>query len=431
MSLSCLAHPSETEPEQQKSKYDVRAMWSNLQWRTKKLLAASQSVTESHRLGLMVHLGEGTNGLIFEDRPGSTEMLVGIFEGRTDRVYKRGWHGCKTSPFELQGVWDYQLEEVSPVIITRTKGVDVLWKVQRDEDSRISGWWPEGVFTFGPPPDGKNAPVRWYRLDSIPMTVREILKEPGLDIDKENLRLRAEDALRRLEDISKGVQHVVCRVLLDTIKETYVVQFCEADEQFDRMTIHDSVELEGTMDVIQTLRYPLVSGTPYRGEFWWDPKRDVEFLKVGTESGVVDMSFLAPFVYRNMRGSELLKGLDLPRTARDVLKTTLGERITLVADPDMNRYKGPMSRVWNVLFLQAPVSENILALRKIDLDIIEVAELFESQQVFDTATRLRHPTKLTMNRVEDVEFPSEVFRFARTLEYLVLKKNILPRRTTN
>ncbi len=111
------------------------------------------------------------------------------------------------------------------------------------------------------------------------------------------------------------------------------------------------------------------------------------------------------------------------------MKTTLGETITLVADPDINRYKGPMSRVWNVLFLQAPVSENILALQRIDLDIIEVAELFESQQVFDTTTGLRHPTMITMNRTEEVEFPSEVFRFARTLEYLVLKKNILPRRT--
>lgn len=90
-----------------------------------------------------------------------------------------------------------------------------------------------------------------------------------------------------------------------------------------------------------------------------------------------------------------------------------------------------MSRVWNVLFLQAPVSENILALGMIDLDIIEVAELFESQQVFDTATGLRHTTRITMNRTEEVEFPDEVFRFTRTREYLVLKKNILPRRTAN
>jgi len=287
------------------------------------------------------------------------------------------------------------------------------------------------VLTFGPPPEGKSAPVRWYRIDSIPRTVREVLKKPGLDVDEMELRRRAEDALRGLEGISKEVQHVVCRVLVDTSKETYVVQFCEADEQVDRVTIHDSVELEGTMDVIQTLRYPLVSGAPYRGEFWWDPRRDVEYLKVSTESGVVDMSFLAPFVHRSRRWSELLKGLYFPRTARDVLKTTLGETITLVADPDMNRYKGPMSRVWNVMFLQATVSENILTLRRIDLDIIEVAELFESQQVFDTATGLRHPTRITMNRTEEVEFPSEVFRFTRTLEYLVLKRNRLPRRTTN
>jgi hypothetical protein len=414
--------------EQQMSKYDVRAMWSNLQWRTKRLLDSSQPVLESRRLGLMVHLGEGTNGVIFEDRPSSAGMLVGIFESQMDRVFERGWHGCKVSPFELDGVCNHQWREVSQVIITRTKGVDVLWKVQRDEDSRICGWWPEGVFTFGPPPEGKSAPVRWYRLDSIPRTVREVLKEPGLDVDEQNLRLWAEGALRRLEDISKGVRHVVCRVLLDTSKETYVVQFCEVDEQVDRVTIHDSVELEGTMDVIQTLRYPLVSGAPYRGEFWWDPRRDVEYLEVATESGPIDMTFLAPFVYRSMRWSEFLKGLDIPRTARDILKTTLGKTITLVADSDVNRYKGPMSKVWNVMFLQAPVSENIVALRRIDLDIIEVAEFFESQQVFDTATGLRHPTMITMNRTEEVEFPSEVFNFTRTLEYLVLKKNILPRR---
>jgi hypothetical protein len=422
--------PKQVE-DQSISKYDISAMWSNLQWRTKKLLASSQSAIVSHRLGLMVHLGEGTNGLIFEDRPGSVEMQVGIFESRMDRVFERGWHGCKLSPFELQGVCDSQLEEVSPVIITRAKGTDVLWKVQRDEDSKICGWWSEGVFSFGPPPEGKSAPVRWYRLSSIPRTVREVLKEPGLDVDEMELRRRAEDALRGLEDISKGVQHVICRVLLDPHKETYVIQFCEVDEQVDSVTIHDSVELEGTTDVIQTLRYPLVNGVPYRGELWWDPKRDIEYLEVTSESGLIDLSFLAPFVYRSRRWSEFLKGIDLPRTARDVLKTTLGETITLVADPDVDRYKGPMSRVWNVLFLQAPVSENILALQRIDLDIIEVAEFFESRQVFDIVTGQRHPTRITMNRTEEVEFPQKVFQFDRILEYLVMKKNILPRRTTN
>ena len=417
--------PNQAE-DQSTSKYDVRAMWSNLQWRTKKLQASSQSAIVSHRLGLMVHLGEGTNGLIFEYRPGSTEMLVGILESRMDRVFERGWHGCKLSPFELQGVWDSQLEEVSPVTITRAKGKDVLWKVQRDEDSKICDWWPEGVFTFGPPPEGNSAPVRWYRLSSIPRTVREVLKEPGLDVDEMELRHRAEDALRGLEDISKGVQHVVCRVLLDLRKETYVIQFCEVDEHIDRLIIHGSVELEGTMDVIQTLRYPLVSGVPYRGGFWWDPKRDVVYLEVTSESGPIDMSFLAPYVYRSKRLSEFLKKLDLPKTAKDVLKATLGETITLVADPDMNRYKGPMSKVWNVLFLQALVGESISEIQRIDLDIIEVAEFFESRQVFDTITGQRHPTRITMNRTEEVEFPIEIFRFARTLEYLVLKKNILP-----
>lgn len=168
-------------------------------------------------------------------------------------------------------------------------------------------------------------------------------------------------------------------------------------------------------------------GAPFRGEFWWDPLSDVDYLEGVTESGPIDMSFLAPFIHRSRRWSEFLQGLDLPRTAKDVLKTTLGESITLVADPDVKRSEKPLSKVWRVLFLQTPVSDRILALQKTDLDIIEVAEFFESRQVFDTVTGLRHPTIIAINRAEDVEFPQRVFQFVRIMEYLVVEKKILPR----
>ncbi len=86
-----------------------------------------------------------------------------------------------------------------------------------------------------------------------------------------------------------------------------------------------------------------------------------------------------------------------------------------------------MSKGWRVLFLQTPVSEGIWTLGKIDLDIIEVAEFFESRQIFDTVTGLRYPTRITINKAEEVVFPQRVFHFDRIMEYLIVERSILPR----
>ncbi|MGY5852837.1 MAG: hypothetical protein RTU92_04650, partial [Candidatus Thorarchaeota archaeon] len=67
----------------------------------------------------------------------------------------------------------------------------------------------------------------------------------------------------------------------------------------------------------------------------------------------------------------------------------------------------------------------IRALQKIDLNILEVAEIFESRQIIDTDTGLRHPIRITINNADEVEFPNKVYEFERIMVFL-LTQEILP-----
>ena len=416
------------DPELPTSKYDVSYIWSNLQWRAKELVASSPPavITESHRFGVIGHLDENHHFLMFQETPGGKEMVLGIFEERMG--LEKRWYPCKLSPFELERWSSSSWKWISPVIITQTRGEDILWTARRDENGVIERWWNEGVFHYGLPPEGKLVPLRWFRLEKPSKKLEEVIESPELNIEND-LEQMAKQTLKKLEGISEGVQQVLCRVLLDIDTEVYVVQFCEGGKDDEYVTIHESIEIEGTTDLIQTLRYPLMYGTPYMGKFWWDPRKNIDYLEVQTESGPIDMSFLAPFVYRSRRRSEFLRRFLLPRSVKEVLGTRLGESLTLVADPKTKKLEKPMDKGWRILFLQTEVSERLWALQKVYLNILEVTEFFESRQVFDMDTGIRHPTKITINKAEAVKFPRRVYKYERMMWYLIEKKRLLPNGT--
>jgi len=60
----------------------------------------------------------------------------------------------------------------------------------------------------------------------------------------------------------------------------------------------------------------------------------------------------------------------------------------------------------------------MLRLQDIDVNIIEIAQFFESKQFIDTTTGLKHPLRFAINNLKQVIFPDDVFRYSEIAGYL-------------
>jgi hypothetical protein len=167
------------------------------------------------------------------------------------------------------------------------------------------------------------------------------------------------------------------------------------------------------------VRIPSITGEPFLGKYFWDHRRDVEYEEIETGSGLVDLSFLKPFILTRRDGSTFLRNLSLPITAKEVLNMKTGNPVSLVADPDLRRLKTPMSRIWNILFLGISPSEIMERLGTIDLNIYEVAQVFEMKQFLDMSTDTRHPTRIAVNRIRSVNIPNTILEYERISGWLL------------
>lgn len=73
--------------------------------------------------------------------------------------------------------------------------------------------------------------------------------------------------------------------------------------------------------------------------------------------------------------------------------------------------------------LKTELSERMLDLQNVDVNVIEIAQFLECEQFIDTTTELRHPVKFAINNAKQVSFPEDVFHYSMIATYLN-KKNI-------
>lgn len=398
-----------------KSKYDISSIWSNLRWRAEQLSKKKPilGVFEKHRFGLLIQVEHSSSWLMLQDKTGPRTMIAG-FTKALKWPLRWNWYECVVSPFELEEESSKLWNTSVPFVVTYNEGKEILWTPRMDDDE-ILLWWAEGIFEYGLPPKGKITPIRWFRLSKIPDNLRKRLVQPEVSVPNE-LENTARHILKQLDNLSDNIKLVDCIVTLDIDKEVYQVQFSERGVEESKSVC--TLEIENTIELIQILRQPKLKGEPFRNEFWWNPESDIEYLQVDTERGPISLTFLRPFIYRSRKGSEFLRNLALPRTARSLLRTTMGDPITLVADPNLEQTNHPYSRYWRILFLQVEPSEKMLCLQNIDMNVIELAQFFESEQFIDTTTGLKHPLKFVINKLNQVNFPKDVLQYDRIATYL-------------
>ena len=93
-----------------------------------------------------------------------------------------------------------------------------------------------------------------------------------------------------------------------------------------------------------------------------------------------------------------------------------------MAYPDMEKYESEQKRCWKVWFFEVDLGRRMKSIESELMTILDVALLFECEQIFDVDTGLRHPTRIAVSKSTMVEFSESVFNYQRIGEYLARKE---------
>ncbi|MGV9168696.1 MAG: hypothetical protein ACOC38_02015 [Promethearchaeia archaeon] len=396
------------EQELINTKYDVHAIWSNLVSRAKVLAETVRFTrpTDMVRRAVTVSDEREDNCWMFiEDAPGSDRFEVAYVPlARGENFW--GWHSAET---DLKTLAD-KAERIGTTnetydVITRVGGQDVLWEWYVNPASG-EYWDPSCIIEYGPPPPDRHFPIRWVKKSKVPNELRPLTPLP---FDQESQTLgydRINELLREIAAYGERVREVECQVSLNTEKRVYEIRFIDS-YRGETVTVHRA---KRTAEVFQVLRSPLSGQPPFEtgeGEVLiWDVHEDVEYTDIETEDRVFSLSILRPFVHRN----KVVTGtIVVPRTAEELLESSVGEEVKLVFTPErpLDHYPEE-STPWRVWLLEDGYGDTLLGLDDTRLSIYDVGHLIESRQLYDSDTRKLHPMYVILNRVKDFSTRSDL-----------------------
>jgi hypothetical protein len=292
-------------------------------------------------------------------------------------------------------------ESRQTLIVTKFEDDDLLWgRALADEDDEE--WNLIGSFTFTTPKVGRDYPLRGVTIRGVPEKTIRNLHYPNDSVIPEGLEKRVNDVLLRISE--EEAKSMTLRVSLDDEAEKYHVHMI--DESGKTLEI---VEFESTKAVIEMLRRPLSSGEYFRSTdgilYSWNPMANVIYDEVKVKSGLLSLSFLRPLV----ENPRIFDGMYVvPKGAKEVLETELGEEVLMLARPDMERYRKGWKKCWNIWFVKKHIGEDFEKIQQQYVTIQDVGLFFECKQIVDMVTGKRHPTRIVIEKLNEVSLPSEV-----------------------
>ncbi len=250
------------------------------------------------------------------------------------------------------------------------------------------------------------APIRGVIISGVPKKVIEIIPLPDDAVIPSDLKVRVDECLKQIVGDAEQVQSVSVKVSLNEESGLYLIHLMGQNEE-----LLEELEYGTTEEVIGVLRSPMTRGDYYQAEdgrlYSWDPLKDISYEEVETTNGRLSLTFLRPRVENEgfLNGTYVL-----PRTAREVIESELGEEVVMVATPDRVRYRKGWKRCWNVWFNKSDLGEGMRRMEHVVCTIYDIALLFECVQIFDVDMKRRHPTWTSINHRDEVEIPDELNR---------------------
>ncbi|MGY5858178.1 MAG: hypothetical protein RTU63_02315 [Candidatus Thorarchaeota archaeon] len=403
-------------------RFDIPALWSNLLWRARQLESGPvrSRFFESHRIGELIPLDKNDLWLVFQEEPRSEKMIAGLLTGANMTSSLRGTYKTIVD-FGLLGedaerILKKTSSERRKIIITRFDGMDILW-VKNLEEMDGSQWSLFGNLSYRAPKEGLTAPIRGVSISGVPKKVIERIPLPDGVAIPSDLGVRVNETLRQIVRDADLAQSVCIKVTINEESGSYLIHLVGRNEE-----ILEELEYETTEEVIGLLRSPITKSNYYQTEsgqrYSWDPLKDISYEEVDTKSGWMSLTFLRPRVEQ----VQFLNGTYvLPRTAREVIESELGEKITMLATPDLDRYKRGLKRCWNVWFVRDELGEGLRLMERVVCTIYDIALLFECEQILDVEKKKRHPTWTSINHLAEVEIPEELIHHSRMGQHMNLK----------
>ena len=280
-----------------------------------------------------------------------------------------------------------------------------------------SRWALLGKLRYRASKKGRTAPIRGVTISRVPKKVIERIPLPDDAVIPSDLRVRVDNILRQIVRDADFVQSVSVRVTINEESGSYLIHLTGRDEE-----LLEELECESTEEVIGLLRSPITKSDYYQTEdgqqYSWDPLKNISYEEVDIKSGRLSLTFLRPRVENN----RFLDGTYvLPRTAREVIESELGEKVTMLARPNLVRYRKGLNQCWNVWFLRDELGEGLRLMERVVCTIYDIALLFECEQIHDVEMKKRHPTWTSVNHLTEVDIPDELIQQSRMGQHLTLK----------
>jgi hypothetical protein len=407
--------PRMDQPGLAQHRFDIAASWSNLLWRVQQLASGpvKSGLFESQRVGELIPRGDGQVWLIFQEEPKSEKMIAGLLTGAQESCSL--WGTYKTIVDlgllgeDAESTLQKSSSERQTIIITRFDGMDLLWVKPLEEiDGRQ--WNLLGKLRYTAPKEGRIAPIRGVTISGVPKKVIERLPLHDNSAMPLDLRIRVDESLKQIASAADLVQSVHVNVTINEKSGSYLIHLMGRNEQ-----LLEELEYESTEEVIGFLRNPTTRSDYYQAEdgrqYSWNPLKDISYDDdVETTNGLLCLTFLRPRVEneRFLNGTYVL-----PRTAREVIESELGEEVVMLATPDLDQYRKGVKRCWNVLFMKYDLGEGMRSIERVSCTIYDIALLFECVQIIDVDKKRRHPTWTSVNHLAEVKIPDELTNHSR------------------
>ncbi|MHA2143003.1 MAG: hypothetical protein ACXADD_16080, partial [Candidatus Thorarchaeota archaeon] len=318
--------PDDIPEYQSKSRYDFKAIFSNLEWRGNQMAIIPQADKPRfpERFGQIIQkdTGEGVKTwLVFQER-GLRRYLAGHMNEMKSSAFLHGWYRCELDPEELSDSAKEVLEssewERETVVLITVNESDLLLRTSQEEDGR---WQLVGVLEYGQPPKGKRIPIRWVRFFEPPPEFFPYIQNYVPTKPLDGLNASVNRILKEAAQWSGQIRAVTCRLTIDQTREVYRIDIIEDSKVIAKK------ETPYTDEVTRFLRHPLRTGEYFETKngtlLKWDVRKDIEYdvARITEKDGNkkwIGLSFLKPLI---LRSSFFPDSYVVPSTCRELLAT--------------------------------------------------------------------------------------------------------------
>jgi hypothetical protein len=381
------------------SKYDLRAIHSDLRMRTKSLVDRVPVIQrlEIQNYGQMLWSEEEgifSSWVIF---PSAEEMVGGYVTGLGEPFLRAKWYDCvKDVGMQSFAARRATSSTTRTPIMTHQYGSEtILWALCEDDEEPGVFWLPF-ILEY---PSREGVLLPWFKLSELSSSLFAELQPPtSVEVPPYTVR-NIDRFLQSVIETTKDPIEVTCEVSIDLESKLFQIDFTQGGKTVETLKYRETYKL------LQTLRHPIREGSAYETSsgnlLTWDHRNDIEYHDVTMKrddgrTETISLTLLKPFVHRNRFFPD---EYSIPKTCSELLSTEECDTLTLSFVPEDSSF-----RSIKLEFDGLSYGSSLHALETICMNIYDVALLTECEQLVDTERGTRHRMEINAKGLFDLQF---------------------------